>query len=138
MTRKRIAVLGSTGSIGRQTLEVIFALPEHFEVVVLAAGSNDALLAEQIKRFRPKLSVLHDHKAASRLKADVQHICPVLSGDEGLLAAATYPNVDIVVTSLVGTIGLLPTIAAIRAGKDIALANKETMVAARFAGIKRN
>lgn len=130
MMRKRIAILGSTGSIGRQTLEVALALPEYFEVVVLAAGSNDTLLAKQIKLFRPRLAVLYDEEAAARLKPSVREICPVLSGDEGLLAAATYADVDIVMTSLVGTIGLLPTLAAIRAGKDIALANKETLVAA--------
>lgn len=130
MTRKRIAILGSTGSIGVQTLEVIAALPEHFEVVALAAGTNDLLLAKQMNLFQPKLAVLHDQRAACRLKSNSQISCEVLSGDEGLIAAATHPDVDIVVTSLVGTIGLLPTLAAIRAGKDIALANKETLVAA--------
>lgn len=128
--RKRIAILGSTGSIGRQTLEVALALPEYFEVAVLAAGTNDALLAKQIELARPKLAVLHDQGAAARLKSSIRGLCAVLSGEEGLQAAAQYPDVDIVVTSLVGTAGLLPTLAAIRAGKDIALANKETLVAA--------
>lgn len=128
--RKRIAILGSTGSIGVQTLEVAAALPEQFEVVALAAGSNDQLLARQIKLFHPKLAVLHEQRAAARLKAAMGRCCEIMSGDEGLIAAASYPEVDIVVTSLVGTVGLMPTLAAIRAGKDIALANKETLVAA--------
>lgn len=130
MMRKRIAILGSTGSIGVQTLEVVAAMPERFEVVALAAGSNDSLLQKQIGIFQPKLAVLYDEQAAARLKTAVQGKCQVLSGSEGLLAAATCPDADIVVTSLVGTAGLLPTVAAIRAGKDVALANKETLVAA--------
>lgn len=128
--RKRIAILGSTGSIGVQTLEVIAALPEYFEVVALAAGSNVRLLAEQIKRFRPQLAVLHDCEAAAKLQNDYRNCCEIMSGEAGLIAVASHPDADIVVTSLVGIAGLLPTLAAIRAGKDIALANKETLVAA--------
>jgi 1-deoxy-D-xylulose-5-phosphate reductoisomerase len=128
--KKRIAILGSTGSIGVQTLQVAAALPEQIEVVALAAGSNDALLAQQIEMFRPQIAVMHDCEAAKRLRQRVGDQCEVFMGDEGLIMAATHPSVEIVVTSLVGIRGLLPTLAAIRAGKDIALANKETLVAA--------
>lgn len=128
--KKRIAILGSTGSIGVQTLEVISALPEQFEVVALAAGSNAELLAKQVAIYRPRIAVLQNQEAAARLKSNISVKCTVMSGEDGLTAAVTHPDVDIVVTSLVGTAGLLPTLAAIRAGKDIALANKETLVAA--------
>lgn len=130
--KKRIAILGSTGSIGIQTLEVVSALPEQFDVVALAAGTNAELLASQICKYRPSIAVLEDKEAAARLKSVISHNCEVMNGVEGLIAAATHPDVDVVVTSLVGTAGLLPTLAAIRAGKDIALANKETLVAAGF------
>ncbi len=126
---RRIAVLGSTGSIGRQTLEVARCFPEHFTVVALAARNNVALLAEQVKEFHPALvACTTDTPEGERL---VKHLLPqALRGLEGLEAVATYDDVDILVAATSGLIGLRPTLAAIRAGKTIALANKETLVMA--------
>lgn len=128
--RKNIAILGSTGSIGTQTLEVAAAHPDRFKIVALAAHHNDRLLAEQLDRFRPDLAVLADGAAADRLRSHYRGPAAILTGEDGLLAAATHPAADIVLTSLVGFAGLRPTLAAIEAGKNIALANKETLVAA--------
>lgn len=127
---KNIAILGSTGSIGTQTLAVVKANPELFCVSVLVANVNDVLLEEQIKAFSPDLAVLVDAAAALRLQERYTGPTQILSGREGLLAAAVYEKTDIVVTSLMGFAGLEPTIAAIKAGKNIALANKETLVVA--------
>jgi 1-deoxy-D-xylulose-5-phosphate reductoisomerase len=127
---KRIAILGSTGSIGTQALEVVAANPERFEVVALAAHHNDKLLAEQLDRYRPALAVLTDGAAAGRLRSRYDGPARILAGEEGLMAAATLAEADVVLTSLVGFAGLGPTLAAIEAGKTIALANKETLVAA--------
>jgi len=127
---KKIAVLGSTGSIGTQTLEIVRANHELI-VTVLAAGHNIQLAEEQIREFKPAICVIYDEKAAQDLKARVSDLnVRVLSGMDGLIEAATYEDTDIVVTSMVGMIGIRPTIAAIEAGKDIALANKETLVTA--------
>jgi 1-deoxy-D-xylulose-5-phosphate reductoisomerase len=125
---KRLAVLGSTGSIGQQTLDVIRALPEHLRLVGLAAGKNIALLSEQIKEFKPELvgyaSVNpEDEKALAHL-TDVEY--ELLS----LEAMATHPRVDMVVIATSGKAGLAPTLAAVKAGKNIALANKESLVMA--------
>ncbi|MDT8901330.1 1-deoxy-D-xylulose-5-phosphate reductoisomerase [Anaeroselena agilis] len=127
---KRIAVLGSTGSIGTQALEVAAAHPDRFRVVALAAHHNDRLLAEQLDRFRPALAVLADGEAADRLRGHYRGPAKIMAGEEGLIAAATLAEADTVLTSLVGFAGLRPTLAAIEAGKNIALANKETLVAA--------
>lgn len=127
---KNIAVLGSTGSIGTQTLAVAAANPELFRVTVLAANTNDVLLEEQIEAFSPDLAVLADETAAARLARRYKGPTKIMAGREGLLAAAVYASVDTVVTSMMGFAGLEPTIAAIEAGKNIALANKETLVVA--------
>lgn len=127
---RKIALLGSTGSIGRQTLDVVRDHPERFSVVALTAHGNDELLLAQIEEFKPALAVLVDEQAASRLKARYRGTTRILAGEEALLEAVTLEEVDVVVTAVVGFAGLRPTIAAIRAKKDIALANKETLVAA--------
>lgn len=127
---KKIAILGSTGSIGTQTLDVVAANQDQFKIVALAANASDVLLEEQIRMFQPELAVLVDEAAAARLKARYAGDTKILSGKEGLLKAAVYEAADVVVTSMVGFAGLEPTIAAIEAGKDIALANKETLVVA--------
>lgn len=127
---KKIAILGSTGSIGTQTLEVV----EHnqdIQVTALAAGSNIRLLEQQIRRFRPALACVWEEKKALELKAAVKDLdVRIVSGMEGLMEAAVESSASIVVTAIVGMIGIRPTIAAMRAGKDIALANKETLVTA--------
>lgn len=128
---KKIGILGSTGSIGTQTLEIVSAYPELLTVTVLAAGSNVTLMEEQMRAYKPELVVMFDELAAEALKertADLQ--IPILAGMDGLLEASIYENMDVLVTALVGMIGIRPTIAAIKAGKDIALANKETLVTA--------
>lgn len=127
---KRIAILGSTGSIGTQTLEVVRANGD-IEVTALAAGSNIALLERQIREFKPSLVCVWDEEKAKELRlrtADLQ--IKIVSGMEGLLETAAEPHSEIVVTAIVGMIGIRPTIAAMEAGKDIALANKETLVTA--------
>lgn len=127
---KKIAILGSTGSIGTQTLEVVEAQKD-IEVTALAAGSNIALLEAQIRRFRPKTACVWDEQKAKELKSSVRDLpVRILSGMEGLMEAAIEPSSEMVVTAVVGMIGIRPTIAAMEAGKDIALANKETLVTA--------
>ena len=126
---KRISILGSTGSIGRQSLEVISACG--MEVAALTANSSVKLLEEQARQFRPELAVLMDEKAAADLKirlADTN--VKVLGGMDGLLEASAVNSADTVITAVVGMVGLRPTLAAIREGKRIALANKETLVCA--------
>lgn len=127
---KKIAILGSTGSIGTQTLEVVREQKD-IEVTAVAAGSNIELLEKQIREFRPGIAAVWDEEMARQLKIKVAD-CPVklYSGMEGLLAAATSKEAEIVVAAVVGMIGIRPVMAAIEAGKDIALANKETLVAA--------
>ena len=127
---RHIGILGSTGSIGTQTLEVVAANPGRFSVRVLAANSNDRLLQEQIERFQPDVAVLTDKAAADRLARRFTGKTKLLWGEEGLLEAAIHPATEVVVTALVGFAGLRPTLAAINAKKTIALANKETLVAA--------
>ena len=128
---KKIAVLGSTGSIGTQTLEVVSAYPELFEIVSLSAGKNIDLLEKQIRIFRPKVAAVWDEKDAEKLKMRLTGVdVTILSGMDGLIEAACIPEAEIVVTAIVGMIGIRPTIAAIKAKKDIALANKETLVCA--------
>lgn len=127
---KNLAILGSTGSIGTQTLDVVRAHPEMFRVAALAAHRSDERIEAQIREFSPAIAVLTDEVAAARLLARYHGATEILSGAEGLLAAAALSDVDTVVTSLMGFAGLSPTLAAIDAGKDIALANKETLVVA--------
>ena len=128
---KNIVILGSTGSIGTQTLDIVRNNPEELRVLALVAGRNSDLLEEQIREFHPKTAVLYDEEAARTLKAMISYTdCRVLSGMEGILEAAAYPEADIVVGAMVGMIGIRPVIAAIEAGKDVALANKETLVCA--------
>ncbi len=127
---KKISILGSTGSIGTQTLQVIAEHSDDFQIIALGAYQNDRLLEQQIEQFHPQIAVLVDEKAATRLRARYKGNTKILSGETSLLNAADHPEVDIVVTSMVGFAGLKPTIAAIKAGKIIALANKETLVAA--------
>jgi 1-deoxy-D-xylulose-5-phosphate reductoisomerase len=131
MTKKRIALLGSTGSIGTQALDVVKAHPESFEVEVLTAQSNADLLIEQAVAFRPR-EVVIGHEALYEKVASALEPFPikVYSGDEALASVVESDSVDVVLTALVGYSGLLPTIRAIRAGKAIALANKETLVVA--------
>ena len=127
---KKIAILGSTGSIGTQTLEVA-RTNQDIEVTALAAGRNIALLEQQIREFRPKLAAVWDEEDAKTLRTAVKDLdVRVLSGMDGLIEVCTEPSAEIVVTAIVGMIGIRPTIAAMEAGKDIALANKETLVTA--------
>lgn len=127
---KKIAILGSTGSIGTQTLDVVREQGD-LTVTALAAGSNIKLLEEQIREFHPKLVAVWDEKKAEELKNNVKDcMVTVTSGMEGLLSVATIPDSDVLVTAIVGMLGIRPTIAAMKAGKDIALANKETLVTA--------
>lgn len=127
---KKIAILGSTGSIGTQMLEVVENQGD-IEVTALAAGSNIRLLEEQIRKFRPKIACVFEEEKAKELKRSVRDLpVRVVSGMEGLIEAAVEETSEIVVTAVVGMIGIRPTIAAMEAGKDIALANKETLVTA--------
>ena len=127
---KTIAILGSTGSIGTQTLEVVEANGD-LRVAALAAGSNVELLERQIRKFHPKLAALASEEAAKDLRVRVRDLdVRIVSGMEGLIEVSVMPETDILVTAIVGMIGIRPTIAAIEAGKDIALANKETLVTA--------
>ena len=128
---KNIAVLGSTGSIGTQTLDIVRNNTDELKIKVLAAGSNVELIEKQIREFKPEIAVLYNAEKANELKIKIADTgVKVLSGMDGMIEAATFDDVDTVVTSMVGMIGIKPTIAAIKAGKNIALANKETLVTA--------
>ena len=128
---KQIAILGSTGSIGRQTLDLIERHPDRYRASVLVAGRQVDLLIDQARRFRPQWAIIADDSAYPKLHDALAPLgIATASGDKAVEAAAAAECVDMVVTATVGYSGLLPTIAAIRAGKDIALANKETMVVA--------
>ncbi len=128
---KKIAILGSTGSIGTQTLDVVREHPDELSVVALAAGRNKEKLREQIREFHPKVVSLSEEKMALEMKKELAGTgVEVLSGMEGLMAVAGIEEADVVVTAVVGMMGILPTMEAIRKGKDIALANKETLVTA--------
>lgn len=127
---KCVCILGSTGSIGRQSLDVVRMYPQ-IRVGALTAGSSIARLAEQCREFRPELAVVATKEGADELKQATRDLpTRVLWGEEGLLAAATLEEADCVITAVVGMLGLKPTLAAIRAGKRIGLANKETLVCA--------
>ena len=129
---KKISVLGSTGSIGTQTLEVVRQNKDELEVFALSAGTNVDLIEKQIREFMPKIAAMGEEKAAEELRGRISDLSgvKVLAGMDGLLEMASDPGYDILVTAIVGMIGIRPTIAAIEAGKDIALANKETLVCA--------
>ncbi|AKG24705.1 1-deoxy-D-xylulose-5-phosphate reductoisomerase [Calothrix sp. 336/3] len=129
---KAITLLGSTGSIGTQTLDIVAQNPEKFRIVGLAAGNNVEMLAAQIRQFRPQIAAIWAEEKLPALKAAISdlEIQPILlAGDSGIIEVARYGDSESVVTGIVGCAGLLPTIAAIEAGKDIALANKETLIA---------
>ena len=129
--RKNIAVLGSTGSIGTQTLDVARKHPELLAVTAIACGSSIGLAEQQAREFGVKVVAVYDEKACEDLRVRLKDTdVRVLSGMDGLIEMCSLPEVDIVVTAIVGMIGIRPTIAAISAGKDIALANKETCVTA--------
>lgn len=128
---KKLTILGSTGSIGVNTLEIVAAFPERYQVVALSAGNNIDLLLKQIETFRPQLVSVASEQGAENLSTrlegyDVEVVC----GIEGLIRCATHKDAQMVVAAIVGAAGLVPTMAAIKSGKDVALANKETLVAA--------
>ena len=127
---KNIAVLGSTGSIGTQTLDVVRGHRELFHISVLAANASDELLEKQIREFEPELAVLSDEAAYARLKSRYTGRTKLAGGRQAFIDAAAYPDVDTVVTSMMGFAGLEPTMKALDAKKNIALANKETLVVA--------
>jgi 1-deoxy-D-xylulose-5-phosphate reductoisomerase len=129
---KAITLLGSTGSIGTQTLDIVAEHPDKFRIVGLAAGRNVELFAAQIRQFRPQIAAISDVQKLPALQEAIQDIHPqpiLLAGEAGVIEVARYGDSQSVVTGIVGCAGLLPTIAAIEAGKDIALANKETLIA---------
>ena len=140
---KRISILGSTGSIGRQTLEVVTQLPEQFEIIGLGAGSNWKLLKEQILRFKPRVVYVLIEKVSAGLRAELlvgdwscvnenipENVPEIIPGDEGKNAVATHPDNDLLVSAMVGSAGLEPTLDAIESQIQVALANKEVLVMA--------
>lgn len=130
---KRVTILGSTGSIGTQTLDVIRHNRDDFEVIALTAGNNVSVMAEQIREFHPRYAVMKNEEKAQELKkllSEEFRECEILFGMDGFIEVSTLPQVEIVVAAMVGMIGLRPVMCAIEAGKDIALANKETLVTA--------
>ena len=128
---KRIVILGSTGSIGTNTLDIVAKFPDEFQVVGLTAGSNHSRLEEQLRTFKPQAAALSDDAAAEKLRARCKDVpTQILSGVKGLEQIAQLSSGDLVISSIVGGAGLIPTLAAIRAGKQVALANKEPMVMA--------
>lgn len=128
---KRVTILGATGSIGTQTLDVVLQNPDDFEVVALTASESVEKMAELIQRFCPSYAVMKNEEKAEELRKMLpNHSCEILYGMDGFVTVSTLPNVDVVVAAMVGMIGLRPVMEAIRAGKDIALANKETLVTA--------
>ncbi|ACC84261.1 1-deoxy-D-xylulose-5-phosphate reductoisomerase [Nostoc punctiforme] len=129
---KAITLVGSTGSIGTQTLDIVTQYPDQFRIVGLAAGNNVEMLAAQIRQFRPKIAAICSEDKLPALKEAIIDLDPqpiLLAGEAGVIEVARYGDAQTVVTGIVGCAGLLPTIAAIEAGKDIALANKETLIA---------
>ena len=131
--KKRLSLLGSTGSIGTQTLDIVDACPDNFVVDALSAGTNSKLMAKQVLKYRPKIASMSTPEAAAELKkslvdAGCANLPDIVFGEEGILAVATVASADTVVTGIVGAAGLKPTIEAIKLKKDIALANKETLI----------
>ena len=129
---KAITLLGSTGSIGTQTLDILENNPDQFRLVGIAAGNNVELLAQQVRQFKPEIVAICNEAKLSELRAALAGMDPMpqlLAGDDGVVEVARYGDAEAVITGIVGCAGLLPTLAAIEAGKDIALANKETLIA---------
>ncbi|MFH7244198.1 MAG: 1-deoxy-D-xylulose-5-phosphate reductoisomerase [Spirulina sp.] len=129
---KAITLLGSTGSIGTQTLDILEHHPDQFRLVGIAAGNNVELLAQQVRQFRPEIVAICNAERVGELREALAGLDPmpqILAGEEGVVEVARYGDAEAVVTGIVGCAGLLPTLAAIEAGKDIALANKETLIA---------
>ncbi|KAK4522826.1 hypothetical protein GAYE_PCTG30G0716 [Galdieria yellowstonensis] len=130
---KKIVILGSTGSIGTQTLEIVDTCPENFQVVGLACGGSQLdIFVSQIHKYRPKIVAISDSRKIQMLRdmlQDLDYDCQIGVGERGLVDCASFPESDLVVTGIVGCAGLIPTVAAIKAGKDICLANKETLIA---------
>jgi 1-deoxy-D-xylulose-5-phosphate reductoisomerase len=129
---KAITLLGSTGSIGTQTLDIVSEHPDQFRIVGMAAGRNVELFAQQIRTFRPEIVAICDESKLTELKDAIADLTPqpiILSGESGVVEVARYGDAESVVSGIVGCAGLLPTLAAIEAGKNIALANKETIIA---------
>jgi len=129
---KAITLLGSTGSIGTQTLDILEHHPDQFRLVGIAAGNNVELLAQQVRQFKPEIVAICNSEKLGELRAALVGLDPmpqILAGDDGVVEVARYGDAEAVVTGIVGCAGLLPTLAAIEAGKDIALANKETLIA---------
>ncbi|MEA5449285.1 1-deoxy-D-xylulose-5-phosphate reductoisomerase [Leptolyngbya sp. CCNP1308] len=129
---KAITLLGSTGSIGTQTLDILEHHPDQFRLVGIAAGNNVALLAQQVRQFKPEIVAICNPDKLGELRdalAGMEPMPQILAGDDGIMEVARYGDAEAVVTGIVGCAGLLPTLAAIEAGKDIALANKETLIA---------
>jgi 1-deoxy-D-xylulose-5-phosphate reductoisomerase len=127
---RNVVLLGSTGSIGTSTIKVVEDLPDHLRLLGLAAGHNIARLMEQTRRHKPEAISVADATKVENLKASLGPLVEVHAGSEGLLRLATLPGADIVLIAIVGTAGLQPALAAIRAGKDIAVASKEILVMA--------
>ena len=128
---KKISLLGSTGSIGTNVLDVIERNPEKFQIIGMSAGSNIDLFAKQIRKFKPRVVALFDTKKIPTLKEQIADLdIEILSGEEGTIAVATLPEADVVVSGVMGSAGLLPAIHALKSGKNLALANKETLVIA--------
>jgi 1-deoxy-D-xylulose-5-phosphate reductoisomerase len=128
---KKISLLGSTGSIGVNTLDVVARNPERFEICCLSAGSNVDLLAEQVRNFKPQVVALNDSSKEKILREKLSGLdVEIFTGEEASVKAATYPDSDLVVSGMVGSAGLVPALSAIEAGKNLALANKETLVVA--------
>jgi 1-deoxy-D-xylulose-5-phosphate reductoisomerase len=128
---RRLSVLGSTGSIGVNTLRIVGQFPERFEVVSLSAGLNTQLLKQQILQFRPKIVSVLNKELSEALRRELPNVSvEIVHGVEGLIQVATHPEVDQVVSAIVGAVGLIPTLSAIKTGKTIALANKESLVMA--------
>jgi 1-deoxy-D-xylulose-5-phosphate reductoisomerase len=127
---KRLAILGSTGSIGKNALSVVQAHPGEFTVTGLAANTSVDLMEQQIRQFRPRLAALHDRDVASQLRERLKDLksVEILSGKEGVLAIATMDEVDLIIEAIGGSAGLLPTLEAIKSGKDLAFVNKEVLV----------
>lgn len=130
MYKQTISLLGSTGSIGRQTLEVVSHYPERYQIMALAARDEVQMLAGQIAQYQPRYAVIHDASRYQELKSRVAGCTEILTGDDGLCRIASLSDVDIVAVAVSGAVGILPTLAAVKAGKRVALANKETLVAA--------
>lgn len=131
MSKRKLAILGSTGSVGTQTLEVVELYPDHFSITVLTAGKNADLLIQQALKFKPSAIVVSDKSAYEKVKDALEGKgIEVNFGEEALIDVVQRDDIDIVLTAVVGAVGLKPTVAAIEAGKDIALANKETLVVA--------